>query len=31
MITLLLSIYFDWATAAQKLILARLGRHGRGA
>ena len=26
-----MSIYMDWDTVAQKLILARFGRHGRGA
>lgn len=26
-----LSIHFDWETVARKLILARFGRHGRGA
>jgi hypothetical protein len=26
-----MSIYFDWDPAARKLILARFGRHGRGA
>ena len=26
-----MSIYFDWDPVAQKLILARYGRHGRGA
>ena len=26
-----MSIYFDWDPVAQKLILARFGRHGRGA
>lgn len=31
MTTVLLSIHFDWAPAAQKLILARFGRHDRGA
>lgn len=31
MITVLLSFYFDWVPAARKLILARFGRHGRGA
>jgi hypothetical protein len=31
MTTVLLSIHFDWDPVAQKLILARFGRHGRGA
>ena len=26
-----MSFHFDWDTVAQKLILARFGRHGRGA
>jgi len=26
-----MSIYFDWDPEARKLILARFGRHGRGA
>jgi hypothetical protein len=26
-----MSIYFDWDPEAQKLIIARFGRHGRGA
>ena len=26
-----MSIYFDWDPAVRKLILARFGRHGRGA
>jgi hypothetical protein len=26
-----MSIYMDWEPVAQKLLLARFGRHGRGA
>ncbi|MEY3851112.1 MAG: hypothetical protein RI910_2602, partial [Verrucomicrobiota bacterium] len=28
---LCMSIHFDWDPVAQKLLLARFGRHGRGA